>query len=438
MSKISPISGFPEFLPEEQIVMSRIMDLIRNTYESFGFIPLETPAVEKVEYLRAKGIEEKEVYALKRLNDTENTPPEFALRFDLTVPLARYVAQHYGQLAFPFRRYQMQPVWRGERPQAGRYRQFYQCDIDVIGDGELSYYYDAELVAVIDKIFTAMNIGPFTIRINHRKVLEGILTSIGLNEQQRGLALKIIDNMEKVSREDTEQAFRAIGLSVDAITEMNKFFSCERNVDQTLQLLDSLKVDEGFEKARAELKEVCSFIKSMGVDDAHYTVDLKIARGLDYYTGIVYETRLEKLPQIGSICSGGRYDNLVGGFINKKLPGVGISIGITRLVPQLIKEGILSLGGSTLAEVLVTCQNREYINEYVQVAQSIRKCGVNTELYLENKKLANQLKFADKKGFKFVVIADKTEFDGGYVIVKNMVSGEQSHVSLKDLSSFFS
>jgi histidyl-tRNA synthetase len=432
--KLSPISGFPEFLPEEQRVMQWAMDTIRSVYESFGFIPIETPAIERIEHIMEKGVQGKEVYVLRRFHEEEAASAEFALHFDLTVPLARYVAQHYGRLTFPFKRYQMQPVWRGERPQAGRYRQFYQSDIDVIGDGELSIYFDAEIPAVIDAIFTRLNIGPFIIRMNHRKVLQGLLQSVGLVDQPvMHQAIKVIDEMEKLPLEKTREAFKVLDLSDKAIDKLLEFFSIKKSPDETLKLLSSYSISTQFEAGVQELREVITFLKLLKVPQEHYSIDLKIARGLDYYTGVVYETILTTHPQLGSICSGGRYEDLAGVFINKKLPGVGISIGLTRLIPQLIKEGILTSKSTSLAPVLVTVQNPKYLANYLDMASRLRSKGIGTEVYLENKKLAAQFKYADKKGFRYLLIADDPEFADNQVRCKNMQSGEQQMVSLDTL-----
>lgn len=432
--KLTPISGFPEFLPNEQATFQWALDIVRKAFEEFGFVPMETPAVERVDHLLEKGIQGKEVYVLRRFHDEGSSPAELALHFDLTVPLARYVAQHYGQLTFPFKRYQIQPVWRGERPQAGRYRQFYQCDIDVIGDGEVSIYFDAEIPAVIAQVFSTMNIGPFTIRMNHRKVLQGLLQSVGINEQPRvHQAIKIIDDMEKVSPERTRASFEELGISSESIDQLFTFFAPLGSVQDTLNFLSTHSLGEHFEAGVKDLKDVVNFLEALKVPKEHYTIDLKIARGLDYYTGIVYETILNDHPQLGSICSGGRYDDLAGAFINKKLPGVGISIGLSRLIPQLIKEGVLQTKNACPAPVLITTQNPERLSAYLDMACALRQAGVATEVYLEKKKLKAQLKYADKKGFQLLVIADEPEFEKGEVMLKNMASGEQTHVPIEAL-----
>lgn len=432
--KLSPISGFPEFLPEEQLVFQRATDTIRSVYESFGFIPIETPAVERVEHLLEKGVQGKEVYVLHRLHEEEDAPAELALHFDLTVPLARYVAQHYGQLTFPFKRYQIQTVWRGERPQAGRYRQFYQSDIDVIGDGELSSFYDAEMCVVIDQIFSKLQIGPFMIRMNHRKVLQGLLNSVGLVEEQEiHQAIKVIDAMDKVPLEKTVKGFEELGVSKEKSDRLFEFFSLDQTAEETLRFLSSLSVSTQFEAGVQDLRDIVKFLTLVKIPPMHYKIDLKIARGLDYYTGVVYETTLEEHRSLGSICSGGRYDDLAGVFIDKKLPGVGISIGLSRLIPQLIKVGVMRADRACTASVLITMQNPQHLSKYLTMASRLRKQGIATEVFLENKKLAAQMRYADKKGFPIVIVADTPEFEKESVRLKLMTTGEQKEVPIQDL-----
>src|SRR3989338_1950264 len=439
MKKLTPISGFPEFLPEEQIVIQSVLDTMRAVYEKFGFVPIETPAVERVEHLLEKGLQGKEVYLLRRLQEEEIGLSDLALHFDLTVPLARYVAQHYGKLTFPFKRYQIQPVWRGERPQAGRYRQFYQSDIDVIGDGTLSLIFDAEICAVIDAVFTQMQIGPFSIRLNHRKILQGVLGSVGISEQPLVYqAIKIVDEIEKQPLEKTAEAFERLGLNRKDCSSLLEFFSLSGSPDAVLKRLSSLSISTAFEAGVQDLREVVKGMQMLRVPDEHYTIDVKIARGLDYYTGTVYETTLQTHPQLGSICSGGRYDDLTGVFLDRKLPGVGTSIGVTRLIPQLMKEGILKPKGAAIAPILVTMQNPAHLSRYLEIASRLRARGMATEAYLERKSLGAQLRYADKKGFQLVLIADDPEFQQEKVLVKKMQTGEQKEVFLQTLEESIS
>jgi histidyl-tRNA synthetase len=438
MSKIMPISGFPEFSPAEQIVFNRTMEVIRRNYERVGAVPIETPAVERIETLTAKGGNEKEIYALRRLagNEGEDTK-DLALRFDLTVPLARYAVQYAGSLMFPFRRYQMQPVWRGERPQAGRYRQFYQCDIDVIGEGSLSLVNDAEMPVVIDRIFTELQIGAFTIAVNNRKILSGFLASIGLeSEAVAGRAIKIVDEMEKVGAQQTRGQLRELGVGSAEIGSLIEFFSIDMKTDETLDLMRQRVANDMMQKGMSELETVVKFMRMMGLPEDNFRVAPNIARGLDYYTGTVYETRLTAHPGLGSICSGGRYDNLLRTLgADRDLPGVGISIGLTRLLPRLIAAGVMAVGPATVAPVLVTTMAAERLDKYLQFGATLREAGINTEIYTEPSRLAVQMKYANRKGFGLVVIAGEQEFSTDTVIVRRLGDGEQMQVAQRNLIS---
>jgi histidyl-tRNA synthetase len=438
MSKITPISGFPEFSPAEQIVFNRAMEVIRSNYERVGAVPIETPAVERIDTLTAKGGNEKEIYALRRLGGDEGEDTkDLALRFDLTVPLARYVVQHAGTLTFPFRRYQMQPVWRGERPQAGRYRQFYQCDIDVIGEGTLSLVSDAEMPVVIDRIFTDLRIGAFTIAVNNRKILTGFLASIGLGaEAIASRAIKTVDELEKVGTQQTRDRLRELGVAERGIDSLIEFFSTDLKTDDVLDLLRQQVANEMMQEGLSELETVVRFMRMMGLPESNFQVDPAIARGLDYYTGTVYETRLAAHPGLGSICSGGRYDKLLRLLgAERDLPGVGISIGLTRLLPRLIAAGVMAVGPATVAPVLVTTMDSDRLERYLKLGAALRCAGINTEIYTEPKKLAVQMKYANRKGFSVVVIAGEQEFMTDTVIVRRLVDGEQLEVSQRELVS---
>jgi histidyl-tRNA synthetase len=353
-----------------------------------------------------------------------------ALHFDLTVPLARYVAQHFSRLAFPFRRYQIQKVWRGERPQAGRFREFYQCDIDVIGNGSLGLLADAELPCVIHAIFSQLDIGRFVIRINNRKVLQGLLDSQGVAPERVPAALRSIDALEKAGREKVvEELEREAGLPPGPAAELIEVLT------QPPDLPALAEVDRGplYAEGLADLKQVIDGMGAFGLPDHVWQLDLSIARGLDYYTGTVYETRLVDHPQIGSICSGGRYDDLAGTFTKQRLPGVGISIGLTRLLARLFDAGLMAPGPSTPASVLVTVMDRSYMTEYLAIAAELRRAGLNVELYTEPKKIGDQLKYADRKGFRHAVIAGEAEIAEGRVQVKTLASGEQQTLARGDL-----
>lgn len=436
MAKPTPIGGFPEFDPPTQILFNDFLRVISGHYQRVGAVPIETPAVERIETLLAKGGNEKEIYAIRRLAAEEGDDgKDLALRFDLTVPLARYVVQHAADLTFPFRRMQMQPVWRGERQQAGRYRQFYQCDIDVVGEGSLSLINDAEMPVVINGIFTELGIGRFTILVNNRKILTGFLASLGLESSSAvGAALKIVDSLGKVGTEQAHLQLRELGVGNGEIGRLVEFFSISLPTDQTLAYLRDGIANEEMRQGVGELETVVSYMRMMGLPEENFRIDPAIARGLDYYTGTVYETRLEAHPALGSICSGGRYDNLLRSLgADRDLPGVGISIGLTRLLPRLIDAGIVKVGPATVAPVLVTTLDPAQLEKYLAFGAVLRNSGLNTEIYTEPKKLAVQMRYANRKGFSVVVIAGEEEFSAGTVVVRRLVDGEQTTISQADL-----
>ncbi|NJK34253.1 MAG: histidine--tRNA ligase [Oscillatoriales cyanobacterium SM2_2_1] len=431
------ISGFPEFLPGEQITFNQVIDVIKKGFERAGAVPIETPAVERIETLStAKGNISKEVYGLRRLKAEEgDDATDLALHFDLTVPLARYVAEHANDLAFPFRRYQIQPVWRGERAQAGRYRQFYQCDIDVIGEEELSLLNDAEMPFIIYQIFKELNIGHFQIRINNRKILQGFLTHVGVDETEVSSVIGIVDALEKVGVAQVTEDLTKADLNATAIESILEFFSKKASSDELIDYLKSLNIEGEFETGLNELITVLEGIGNLGVPSDYYGIDLSMVRGLDYYTGTIYETRLTGHAGIGSICSGGRYDNLAANFASKKYPGVGISIGLTRLLPKLFELGIIQPSKPTVASVLVMALEKDRQQDYLRIGGLLRNAGINTEVYLEDKKLAAQMKYANKKGIPFVVIIGQEEFENKTVLIRNMVDGEQQSVQIEHLVS---
>lgn len=422
------MSGFPELLPAEQIVFNRCLDTVRRTFELFGFAPLETPAVERKEVLTSKGGNEKEIYALSRLaaRPDEDASTEYALHFDLTVPLARYVAQHKEKLVFPFRRYQIQKVWRGERPQAGRYRELYQCDIDVIGRGSVSLLADAEMPVVIYHVFTAMGVGPFVVRLSNRRLIQGFFESLGLSPEQITAALHAVDDLEKIGVDKVRALLvDKAGLSPDSAARALAFIASSEHMgtEALLGHLASLNLNERFNQGVAELCSVVQNMRSLGMPDNAFKVDLSIVRGLDYYTGTVYETRLLEHPDLGSVCSGGRYDDLASYFTTEKLPGVGISIGLSRLVLRLLEAGVLKPNAATPTQVLVTTLDPSRLREYLGIAASLRAHGLPTEVYLEQARIGDQLKYASRKGIRFAVIAGETEFAQGQVKVKDLSSG---------------
>jgi histidyl-tRNA synthetase len=432
--------GVLELLPLDQIAFQRMLDTIRRNYERFGFLPIETPAIEYADVLLTKtgGETERQVYFVQSTGALEQgEKPELALRFDLTVPLARYVAEHEHDLSFPFRRYQMQRVYRGERAQRGRFREFYQCDIDVIGKDGLSIRYDAELPAVIYSVFRELDIGPFTIQLNNRKLMRGYFESLGIaDSEQQMLVLREVDKLDKrgagyVRGTLTGEQF---GLSAEVAEKILAFVQVRSaSLADAFGKLDALGAGpEALEQGRAELKEVLGLIRDFGVPETHFALNLSIARGLDYYTGTVYETTLDEHPQIGSICSGGRYENLASQYTKSKLPGVGISIGLTRLYWQLREAGLVDTARSTV-DVLVTQMDAAQLPAYLAVANELRAAGIATEVVLEGGKLGKQFKYADRAGIRFVVVLGEDELAKGVVTVKDLRREDQFEVPRAEL-----
>ncbi|MFC7335176.1 histidine--tRNA ligase [Rhodocista pekingensis] len=444
MSLITPRTppGTMELLPRRQIAFQRMLDTIRRGYERFGFLPVETPVFEVADVLLSKsgGETEKQVYFVQSTGAIEQGHrPDLALRFDLTVPLARYVAEHERDLAFPFRRYQMQRVYRGERAQKGRYREFYQCDIDVIGKDSLPVVFDAEMPAVIYTIFSELDVGPFRINFNNRKILLGLFESLGINEPEtRALVLRQVDKLDKLSRDEVVGLLQGDGIGLDAATagRVLDMIGFAGPAADTLAHLERLGVDNAtFRTGLAELSEVVAALKAFGVPETHWRVNLAIARGLDYYTGTVYETFLTEHPGLGSVCSGGRYENLAGLYTKSKLPGVGISIGLTRLFYALEQAGIVKDGPSTV-QALVTQFDPALLTDYLAIGADLRAAGINTEIQLEPAKPKKQFAYADKAGIRFAVIMGPDEKAKGEVTVKDMVSGEQAAVPRAGLADW--
>jgi len=440
MPRVKPrtMSGVMELLPGEQVAFQAMLDVIRAGFERFGFLPIETPVLELIQVLLTKsgGDTEKQVYfAQSSGNRKKGIAPDLALRFDLTVPLARYVAEHEHGLTFPFRRYQLQRVYRGERAQRGRFREFYQCDVDVIGKNTLSMHFDGEIPAVIHSIFNALNFGPFTIYINNRKVLQGMLRALGVTDLSlQAKVLLEIDKLDKIGAEKVADALeQGAGLSPEVVQQLLAFIKLEGTSDAILAQLDAAPFEEDlFREGCAELRTVVDAMRSCGIPDTDFQVKLAICRGLDYYTGTVYETLLDEHPELGSICSGGRYENLAGHYTASKLPGVGISIGATRLFDQLRHVGLVSdVAGPT--RVLVTQQDPAFYQQYLAIASTLRAAGINTELYMEQRNLKKQLTYAQKQRIPVVVIAGAVELEAGAVQVKNMQTGEQHKVALDAL-----
>lgn len=429
-SKTEPrtLAGFMELMPNEQILFEQIKQKIEKTYQKFGFLPLDTPILELSEVLLAKagGETEKQIYRFEK-GDTD-----ISMRFDLTVPLAKYVAKNYGNLSFPFRRYQIGKVYRGERTQKGRFREFYQCDIDIIGDGELSVINDAELPSVIYNIFKELGFDDFTIRINNRKILNGLFESLNQKENATEI-LRIIDKIEKIGKEAVIEELEKIEIQSDAINKIMDFIEIEGTTDEKLQKLNELNIkNEEFEKGLDELTQVVKYVRIFGIPEANFKVDLTIARGLDYYTGTVYETFLNQYRELGSVCSGGRYENLAEYYTDKQLPGVGISIGLTRLFYKLNELQLIKAEKKSIAEVLVVPMVQD-LTVPIQIATDLRKKGISTEVYLNDKKLKAKMKYADKLEIPYVIVVGEDEINSGIVKIKNMKTGEEKETSIQNI-----
>ena len=435
-----------ELLPRDQIAFQRMLDVIRRNYERFGFLPVETPVMELSDVLLTKsgGETERQVYFVQSTGALEKAAaggervPELALRFDLTVPLARYVAEHEHDLTFPFRRYQMQRVYRGERAQRGRFREFYQCDIDVIGKDALSVRYDAEIPAVIHAVFSELAIGRFTIQLNNRKLLRGFFEAQGVADGE--LQARVLREVDKIDKRGPDYVRETLtgpdfGLPAAAVDNILTFVQVRSSSHaDALARLDAL--GEGNEAQRegiSELREVLALVRAMGVPESDYALNFSIARGLDYYTGTVYETTLDDYPQIGSICSGGRYEDLASHYTKSKLPGVGISIGLTRLFWQLREAGLVETAASSV-QVLVTQMDSDSLPDCLAIANDLRHAGISTEVVMEASKLARQFKYADRAGIRFVVVLGEDEMAKGTVTVKDLRRADQFEVERSELA----
>ena len=420
------LSGFMELLPGKQIQFERMVQILRTTYASYGFAPLDTPAIEDAQILLAKGGGETE----KQIYRFQKGDSDLALRFDLTVPLAKYVALHCNDLAFPFRRFQISKVYRGERAQRGRFREFYQADIDIIGDGKLSILNEAEIPAIIYKVFRGFGLERFQIRVNNRKVLNGFYAMMGLTEKS-GDIMRTVDKLDKIGPDKVKVILMEdCGLSEEQADEILKFIAITGTNEEVLSALEGYAGNnEMFDKGLAELNAVCANLAAFGVPEANFAVDLTIARGLDYYTGTVYETTLLDHPEIGSVCSGGRYDNLAGYYTEKQLPGVGISIGLTRLFYVLDEQGLLNPELPTApADALVLPMTSDPAAA-IALAETLRSSGLRVQLYGEQKKFKQKMAYADKLGVPFAVLLGEDEIAEDKCSVKDMRTGEQITVS---------
>ena len=425
MATVTPrtLSGFMELLPAQQQQLERMMDILRTTYSRYGFTPLDTPVIEASEVLLAKGGGETE----KQIYRFQKGDADLALRFDLTVPLAKYVALHGNDLAFPFRRYQIGKVYRGERAQRGRFREFYQADIDIIGDGKLDITNEAEIPSIIYQTFTALGLTRFQIRVNNRKILNGFYAMLDLTDRS-GDIMRTVDKLDKIGPHKVRACLMDdVGLTADQAEEIMRFISITGSNDQVLSALEGYRSrHELFDQGLDELTTVTRYLAAFGVPEVNFAVDLTIARGLDYYTGTVYETTLLDYPEIGSVCSGGRYDNLAEYYTDRQLPGVGISIGLTRLFYVLGEQGLLNPSLPTApADVLILPMTQD-LTPAIQLATRLRGAGVRTQLYTEQKKFKAKMNYADKLGVPYVVFLGDDEIAAGLVACKDMTSGEQT------------
>lgn len=425
MEKIKPrtLSGFMELLPQKQEQMERVMQTLRETYALYGFYPLDTPVLEASEVLLAKGggETEKQIYRFQK-GDTD-----LAMRFDLTVPLAKYVALNYGQLTFPFRRYQIGKVYRGERAQRGRFREFYQADIDIIGDGKLDIINEAEIPSIIYKTFSKLGLKRFKIRINNRKVLNGFFASLGLTERA-GDVMRTIDKLEKIGADKVREILAEdCGASAEQADEILKFITIEGGTAGILAALEGYKgKNETLDLGIEELTTVATYMEAFGVPADHFEIDLTIARGLDYYTGTVYETTMLDHPEIGSICSGGRYDNLAEYYTDKQLPGVGISIGLTRLFFVLEDKDYLNENPPASPADVMILPMTDDVGPAIELATRLRDNGVRVQLHCEKKKFKAKITYADKLHVPYVIFMGEDEVKNGVVALKELATGEQT------------
>ena len=431
MAKMTPrtLSGFMELLPQPQQQMERMMEILRQTYSLYGFTPLDTPVIEASEVLLAKGGGETE----KQIYRFQKGDADLALRFDLTVPLAKYVALHGGELSFPFRRYQIGKVYRGERAQRGRFREFYQADIDVIGDGKLDITNEAEIPSIIYQTFTRLGLRRFQIRVNNRKILNGFYAMLGLTEQS-GDIMRTVDKLDKIGADKVRQLLLSdCGLTDAQAEEILKFIAITGENRQVLAALGGYTGrSDLFDQGLSELNTVVKYLADFGVPEENFAVDLTIARGLDYYTGTVYETTLLDHPEIGSVCSGGRYDNLAEYYTDRQLPGVGISIGLTRLFYVLGEQKMLNPDLPTAPADVLVIPMTEDLAPAISLSTKLRAAGIRTQLYTEQKKFKAKMSYADRLGMPYVIFLGDDEIAAGVVACKDMANGEQTKLSADD------
>ncbi|MCL2580048.1 MAG: histidine--tRNA ligase [Oscillospiraceae bacterium] len=409
------MSGFMELLPEEQIEFDLMKDKILETFHSFGYTALDTPVMERLEILRAKDVGETATQIYEIEPRGEQTESKSGLRFDLTVPLARYVAEHFADLSFPFRRCHIAKVYRGERAQKGRFREFYQCDVDVIGHGSLSIRYDAEIPSIIYQLFKKLDFGKFTIRVNNRKLLQGLVDSLGCEASTESI-LGVIDRIEKISSEQFGEQLKELGLTGEMTDKLIKFFEIKGTNAEVLDGLKSFNVDnQDYIDGLSELVTAAEFMKALGVEEDYYKIDPVIVRGLSYYTGTVYETVLDDYPKLGSVCSGGRYDNLAEHYTKEKLPGVGISIGLTRLFHQIREIGLVECSKKTAADVIIVPKEDANIPCALSVSQLLRAGGFKVDVLLEDMNIKKKFKYVDRKDSRFTIVIGREEEDSSSV-----------------------
>lgn len=429
--KPSTLPGFMELLPKDQILFNEMKDIIRKNFEKHGFLPIDTPVIEKSEVLLAKGggETEKQIYRFSK-GDTD-----MSLRFDLTVPLARYTVEHMNDLSFPFKRYQIGKVYRGEKAQKGRFREFYQCDIDTIGMGELSLVNDAEFPVVIFHTFKDLGFTDFTIHLNNRKILKGFFSSLGIEDSMN--VLRTVDKLDKIGEESVLEELGENGIGRDSGGKILEFIKIKGTVDEILEQLRALKIeDEIFQEGLDELTQVVGYMRDFGIDEDCFDIDLKIARGLDYYTGTVYETTLDNYPKIGSVCSGGRYEDLASYYTDKALPGVGISIGLSRLFYQLNEAKIISSEEKSLVDLLIIPMD-DCIHDGIKLLSELREKGVRVSVYTEFAKLKKKFKYADQTKVDYVIVLGEEEIKTRKYSLKDMKTGDQEEVTFDELVERF-
>ncbi len=423
------LPGFMELLPEDQILFNKIKDIIRKNYESFGFVPLDTPVLESSEVLLAKagGETEKQIYSFTKGDN------KLCMRFDLTVPLAKYVAENFASLNFPFARYQIGKVYRGEKPQKGRFREFYQCDIDVIGKNTLSLYYDAEIPSIMYRIFKELNVGKFTIYVSNRKILLGLIDSLGLKDIDVEI-LRLVDKFEKIGEENFVLTLRLdYKINDDIIDKLLNFIKISGTPEQQIETLKNLGInDEMYNKGVEELELVTKYMREFGIEDGYFNINLSIARGLDYYTGTVYETFIEGYESIGSVCSGGRFDNLAEYYTKEKLPGVGMSIGLTRLFYQLKEYNLLKEQKGAVSKVVILPMGATE-EKCIELSNILRDKGVNNTICFEDIKFKNKILFATRANADYAVIIGEDEVKNNYYTVKNLKEFSQEKLSLDEV-----